>query len=183
MVFNATFTLHWFSLDFHSPTGFAKSPTNGKKRGKFVLINASKNHAVWIIKDAIWEYCRHAKYLEQSAIQNLNSDKKYCTSAMILPMREQDTGQWEVRGGVIWNIVCGPNRVVGESSYCKVMQVCNLLSLIHRATKTQQQLNATPDSRAVWNNSDPTTLKIVQCELGITEARDIEDERKKEKIL
>ncbi len=25
------------------------------------------------------------------------------------------------------------------------------------------------------NNADPTTLKIVQCELGITEAKDIED--------
>ncbi len=37
--------------------------------------------------------------------------------------------------------------------------VCNLLSPIHCATWTQQQLNATPDL---------TTLKIVQCEFGIS---------------
>ncbi len=102
---------------------------------------------------------------------------------MILPMREQDTGQWEVRGGVIWNIVCGPNRVVGESSYWKVMQCVTSCrwSIVQRKHSSNWMLPQI--AVQCENNSDPMTLKIVQCELGITEARDIEDECKKEKIL
>ncbi len=49
----AKFTLHDFSPIFHSPTGFDKSPTN-EIGGKSVLVPASDNCAVWIIKDSIW---------------------------------------------------------------------------------------------------------------------------------
>ncbi len=43
---NAEFTLHDFSPDFHSPTGFVKSQTNAEIGGKSVLIHTSDNHAV-----------------------------------------------------------------------------------------------------------------------------------------
>ncbi len=51
----------------------------------------------------------------------------------------------------------GPDRVVGDSSYCKVMQ-CITPSPIHRA----MWLNATPDSRAEWKQR--MILKTMQCE-------------------
>ncbi len=40
--------------------------------GKLVFVHASDSHAVWIIKDAIWENSNiwDAKYLDLSAIQN-----------------------------------------------------------------------------------------------------------------
>ncbi len=50
-------------------------------------------------------------------------------------------------------VVCGPDRVVGDSSYCKVMQ-CETSC---RRSIVQCE-----------NSSDPMTLKIVQCEPGIT---------------
>ncbi len=67
----AKFTLHDFSPDFNSLTGFAKLLTNARNQR---LVHASDNHAVWIIKDAIWENrplnIWHAKYLDLPAIQN-----------------------------------------------------------------------------------------------------------------
>ncbi len=50
-------------------------------------------------------------------------------------------------------VVCGEDRVVGDSSYCKVMQ-CETSC---RRSIVQCE-----------NSSDPMTLKIVQCELGVT---------------
>ncbi len=105
----AKFTLHDFSPDFNSLTGFAKLLTNARNQR---LVHASDNHAVWIIKDAIWENrplnIWHAKYVSGPA-----SNSKSCCMKWVLtekyisddlqPMREHDTGQWEVRGGVIWN--------------------------------------------------------------------------------
>lgn len=41
------------------------------------------------------------------------------------------------------------------------------LSLIHHVKCTQQQLNGTRDNRQCEMNSDPMTLKIMQCVLGI----------------
>lgn len=52
-----------------------------------------------------------------------------------------------------WHIVCGADRVVGDSSYCNVMQ---FVASCRR-------------SIVQWeNNGDQTTLKIVQCELGLS---------------
>ncbi len=80
--------------------------------GKWVLVHVSDN-TVWIIKDAIWENqirispwnIWHAKYLD-------SGDSKSCCVKWVLtdlqPMREQDTGQWEVRGGVIDHNINNP---------------------------------------------------------------------------
>ncbi len=55
---NAKFTLNDFSPIFHSPTGFDKSQTNARIRGKSVLVHMRDNRAVWIIKDLIWGHRR-----------------------------------------------------------------------------------------------------------------------------
>ncbi len=65
--------------------------------GKSVLVHASDNRAVWIIKDAIWpnltilqcEWVLTEKYIGDD----------------LQPMREQDTGQREVRGGLFYIII------------------------------------------------------------------------------
>ncbi len=138
-------------------------------RGKSVLFHASDNHAVWIIKDAIWENCRcpwnvwHAKYLDLPAIQNPAVWNEFWLKKYIgddlQPMREQDTGQREVQGGVKWNVVCRADRVVGDSSYCKAMQcVTSCRRCEHSSNWMLPQCET---------NDDPSTLKIMQCELGI----------------
>ncbi len=67
----------------------------------------------------------------------------------------------------LWNVVCGPDRVVGDSSYCKVMQ-CET-SCFWSIMQCEQSSSCMVPQIAVMcaYNSDPTTLKIMQCELGI----------------
>ncbi len=52
---NAEFTLLDFSPDFHSASVLRNLRQMPEIRGKSVLVHASDNHTVWIIKDAIWE--------------------------------------------------------------------------------------------------------------------------------
>ncbi len=80
-------TLHDFSPIFHSPTGFDKSPANARNRRQI----GARSRAVWIIKDAIWG-------LHNPAVWMSSDWKIHCDD--LQPMREQDTGQREVRGGL-----------------------------------------------------------------------------------
>ncbi len=76
----AEFTLHDFSPDFHSPTGFAKSPTNTQNRRQIGACSHEwKSRGVNYQKHDLRELltCRrrpwniwHAKYLDLSVIQN-----------------------------------------------------------------------------------------------------------------
>ncbi len=116
---NAKFTLHDFSPIFHSPTDFDKSPTNARDRRQ---IGARSRE--WQLRSVNYQRCNlresprrrrrpwniwHAKYLELSAILNpavwMSSDRflteKYIGDDL-QPMREQDTGQLEVRGGLFF---------------------------------------------------------------------------------
>ncbi len=65
-------------------------------------------------------------------------------------------------------VVCGPDRVVGDSSYYKVMQCetsCRryIMQCEHSSDWMLPQIVVQCE-----NNSDPMTLKIVQWELGIS---------------
>ncbi len=70
-------------------------------------------------------------------------------------MRAQDPGQREIRGGVIWNVVCRPDRVVGESSYCKIMQCVTSCrrSIVwcEHSSNTKQRLSNDCENHAVWS--------------------------------
>ncbi len=82
--------------------------------GKLELVHASDNRTVWIIKDAIWGNRRCvADAHEIFGMLNIWScwrikiplcewvlTEKYIADDL-QPMREQDTGQWEVRGGLL----------------------------------------------------------------------------------
>ncbi len=109
----------------------------------------------------IWT-CRRFKIL----LCERSSDWKICKD--LQPMREQHTGQKEVRGGVIWNVVCGPDRVVGDSSYCKVMQCVTYC--LRSIVQCEHSSNWMLPQIVVQckNNRDPTTLKIMLCELSIS---------------
>ncbi len=124
--------------------------------GKSVLVHVSHNHAVWIIKDAIWD----SKSIQNRLLCKMNSDwKTLANEHSQWKSKIQGSGKFgeEMQTTIsawscvislsllawvwLWNIVSS-DRDVGNSSYWKVMQ-CE-------------------------NNGDPTTLKIVQCELSIT---------------
>ncbi len=92
-VSNAKFTLHDFSLIFHSPTGFDKSPTNARHWSQI-----GTRSREWQSPSVNDQRCNlrespmrrrhpwnigHAKYLEKYIGDDLQ------------PMREQDTGQRE----------------------------------------------------------------------------------------
>ncbi len=87
--------------------------------GKSVLVPTSDNRAVWIIKDAIWGNRRCvADAREIFGMLNIWSCRRFTgllcewvltgfwlknTSAMTYrPLREQDTGQLEVQGGLFF---------------------------------------------------------------------------------
>ncbi len=66
-------------------------------------------------------------------------------------------------------VVCGPDRVVGDSSYCKVMQCVtscrrSIVQCEHSSDWLLPQIVVQCE-----NNGEPMTLKIAQCELGISE--------------
>ncbi len=121
--------------------------------GKSVLVHASENHALWIIKAAIWENRQcpwniwHAKYRpiydSNSCCEKWVPTEKYIGDDL-QPMREQDTGQREVRGGVIDHRISVILRYFFISSRVRFIvkrslrtrkshAVCNLLSPIHCA--------------------------------------------------
>ncbi len=76
----AKFTLHDFSLIFHSPTGFDKSPTNARDRRQIGARSCewqsrSVNYQRRDLRESLMCHWRlwniwHAKYLELSAIHN-----------------------------------------------------------------------------------------------------------------
>ncbi len=81
--------------------------------GKSVLVHASDNHAVWMIKDAIWGNRRWvADTREIFAMLNICSCRRFtillCEWVLtekyinddLQPTREQDKGQLEARGGL-----------------------------------------------------------------------------------
>ncbi len=84
--------------------------------GKSVLVHASNNHAVWIIKGAIWKNCQCVvDAREIFAMLNIRSCRRFkimlCEWVLtdkyigddLQPMREHDTGQREVRGELFYN--------------------------------------------------------------------------------
>ncbi len=103
---NAKFTLHDFSPIFHSPDFLINRWQMPDIRGKSVVVHASDNRAVWIIKDAIWGNrwcvtdtrkifgmlniwsCRRFTILRCKWVLTEN-----CISDDLQPTREQDTGQ------------------------------------------------------------------------------------------
>ncbi len=102
-------------------------------RGKPVLIQVTITRMNYKRRD--WENHRcvaDACEIFGMIISGLVGDSKSCCVKSVLtdnyigddlqPMRAQDTGQRKVLGGVIWNIVCGPDRVISDSFYYKVMQ-------------------------------------------------------------
>ncbi len=69
---------------------------------------------------------------------------------------------------LLWNVVFGSDRVVGDSSYCEIVQCetpCrrSIVQCEHSSDWMLPQIVTHCE-----NNSDPTSLKIVQCELGIS---------------
>ncbi len=65
--------------------------------------------------------------------------------------------------------ICGSDRVVGDSSYCEIVQCetpCrgSIVQCEHSRDWILPQIVMQCE-----NNGDPTSLKIVQCELGIKE--------------
>ncbi len=119
----AKFTLHGFSPIFHSLTGFDKSLTN--VGGKSVLAHARDNLPVWMIKDTIWGHRRCiVDTREIYGMLNIWSCQRFTIllcewvltekyiSDDLQPMREQDTGQREARGGLtlaIYKTTCHKN--------------------------------------------------------------------------
>ncbi len=68
---------------------------------------------------------------------------------------------------LLWNVVCGSDRVVGDSSCCEIVQCetpCrrSIVQCEHSSDRMLPQIVMQCE-----NNSDLTSLKIVQCELGI----------------
>ncbi len=195
---NAEFTLQDFSPDFHSLTGFAKSPTNAWNGGKLVLVHASDIHAVFNyqrrdLRESLM-CCRHpwnilhAKYLDRfkSLLFEMSSDwkihRRWPTANERARYRAVGSSershrpqyQWSCVITLsllvcvwLWNVVCGPDRVVSDSFYCKVMQCVtscrrSIVQCKHSSSWKLPQIVVQCE-----NNGDPTTLKIVQCELGI----------------
>ncbi len=65
-------------------------------------------------------------------------------------------------------VVCGSDRVVGDSSYCKVMQCVtfcrrSIVQCEHNSNWMLPQIVVQCE-----NKGDPMTLKIMQCELSIS---------------
>ncbi len=82
-------------------------------RGKSVLVHVRDNRAVWIIKDSIWGHRRCVTDTREIfGMLNIWSGRRFTIllcewvltendiSDDIQPMREQDTGQLEVQGGL-----------------------------------------------------------------------------------
>ncbi len=67
----------------------------------------------------------------------------------VQPMREHDAGQ----GGVIWSIVSGPDSVVGDSSYCKVMPC--VTSCLRSIMQCEHSSNWILPQIVTVNNGDP----------------------------
>ncbi len=110
----------------------------------------------------------HAKYPDLSSIENpavWNDFWLKNTPAMTYSQWELGGGLREVQGEVIWNVVCGPDRVVGDSSYCKVMQcVTSCRRYVMQCEHSSSWMQRVVQSEI---NRDPTTLKLMQCELSI----------------
>ncbi len=107
-------------------------------RCKSVLIHKSDNslHYKWIIKDAIW-WNRRCVADTRSIFAMLNI---WSCQRFIIMLGEWVLTEKSIRGGLLDHIisvilpyflitscmslavVCGSDRVVGDSSYCKVMQ-------------------------------------------------------------
>ena len=67
---------------------------------------------------------------------------------------------------LLWNVVCGSDRVVGDSSYCEIVQCespCrrSIVQCEHSSDWMLPQIVVQCE-----NNGDQMTLKIMQCELG-----------------
>ncbi len=126
--------------------------------GKSELVHTTDNHAVWIIKDVMWENrwrilniwsCRQFKML--NSCMKCVLTEKYIGDDL-QPMTEQDTGKREDWGGIIWNVVCGPDRV-GDSSYCKVIQCvtsCRRFIVQCESSSNWTLPDSRADSCAVW---------------------------------
>ncbi len=96
---------------------------------------------------------------------------------LILPVSLENSGLTHAGSRVIslslltcvllWNLVCGSDRVVGDSSYCEIVQCetpCRR-SIVQCENSSDWMLPQIV--MQCENNGDPTSLKIVQCELGI----------------
>ncbi len=142
--------------------------------GKSELVHATDNHAVWIIKDVMWENrrrilniwsCRQFKML--NSCMKCVLTEKYIGDDL-QPMTEQDTGKREDWGGIIWNVVCGPDRVFGDSSYCKVIQCvtsCRQFIVQCESSSNWSLPDSRADSCAVWKQQ--WSDDFVLCELRV----------------
>ncbi len=91
----AKFTLHDFSPTFHSPTGFDKSPTNARHRRQIGACCVADTHKIFGMLN-IWSCWRFTILLCEWVLT-----EKYISDDL-QPMREQDTGQREARGGLFF---------------------------------------------------------------------------------